>query len=725
VIFPESIRINAQFPFPTLVTSSGPVTITKQNGIWSVGLNTTNLAAVSAGAPPANLQLMAYNTSTQTYQQVSAAALLGPATINVSTYGAVGDGVHDDTFAIQSAINYAGNLGGGTVQLGAGRYLINSATLTIPQGVFLEGFWENLGERNNVDYSQLPCVLLLNPAYTIQITGRSAGLKGVAIINSTITRPITMRNALDGVNSFSGTAVTVGSPSIKAWDFYLGHLLIMGFAQGISCTGAQARPRVEFVAMDCTAGYFSDGAPDVGSISHVRCWPYYSVDVPASTFAVSNAANNGSGLIRITCAANTFITGDVVVINGVTGTTEANGRWTVTVINNTTLDLQGSTFTHAYVSGGTVYARQYARNGAAFDFQGNGGGFNAFVDLGSLGYDIGIKIEGGDDYDNLIGCWCDNNLAANDPTTIGVWILNSSAICISNHTFSSQGTSLKIDVSGRSVNRAFISNSRIFGTSTYTAQIVNGSAQFTNCTFGSAPIRTESTGGQSTLVNCDLSLATFSYGSQSTPRVNIVGCITAGNVGQFQPTGQTDQASTVMAKWNGPGRGTAAAGDNITQSYAMMNSAGNMVEVQRDHHRINTVTAGAESGEYYLSLVNGGSLADCYSWTPSSFVPLSSLNPALGGAGANRWGNVFCAGVFGSGNLAAQVTSAMWAGGSTGNGILITTTANFGIFCGSGAPTLSAAQGSLYLRSDGSSTSTRLYVNTNGSTTWTNVTTAT
>jgi len=47
-----------------------------------------------------------------------------------------------------------------------------------------------------------------------------------------------------------------------------------------------------------------------------------------------------------------------------------------------------------------------------------------------------------------------------------------------------------------------------------------------------------------------------------------------------------------------------------------------------------------------------------------------------------------------------------------------------GIFFGSGAPTISAPQGSLYLRTDGSSVSTRMYVNTNGSTTWTNVTTA-
>ena len=42
----------------------------------------------------------------------------------------------------------------------------------------------------------------------------------------------------------------------------------------------------------------------------------------------------------------------------------------------------------------------------------------------------------------------------------------------------------------------------------------------------------------------------------------------------------------------------------------------------------------------------------------------------------------------------------------------------------SGAPTLSAAKGSLYLRSDGSTTNDRMYVNTNGATTWTAVTTA-
>jgi hypothetical protein len=64
------------------------------------------------------------------------------------------------------------------------------------------------------------------------------------------------------------------------------------------------------------------------------------------------------------------------------------------------------------------------------------------------------------------------------------------------------------------------------------------------------------------------------------------------------------------------------------------------------------------------------------------------------------------------------------AGGTAGFGYCATSTANFGVFFGSGAPTLSAAKGSLYLRSDGSTTNDRMYVNTNGGTTWTAVTTA-
>jgi hypothetical protein len=70
---------------------------------------------------------------------------------------------------------------------------------------------------------------------------------------------------------------------------------------------------------------------------------------------ITGAADNGSTLIRITVASTaTLTTGDYKTISGVTGTTEANGDWFITVINGTTFDLQGSTFANAYVSGGIV-----------------------------------------------------------------------------------------------------------------------------------------------------------------------------------------------------------------------------------------------------------------------------------------------------------------------------------------------------------------------------------
>ena len=75
-----------------------------------------------------------------------------------------------------------------------------------------------------------------------------------------------------------------------------------------------------------------------------------------------------------------------------------------------------------------------------------------------------------------------------------------------------------------------------------------------------------------------------------------------------------------------------------------------------------------------------------------------------------------------TGNMTVDSGTAPAAGGMSA--ILISSTANFGIFVGSGVPTVSAAQGSLYLRTDGNSTSTRAYINTNGSTTWTAITTA-
>ncbi len=71
--------------------------------------------------------------------------------------------------------------------------------------------------------------------------------------------------------------------------------------------------------------------------------------------AVTGCANNGAGAIRVQVASTAALAGrSFLSISGVTGTTEANGNWFFTVIDGTHFDLSGSTFSHAYVSGGLV-----------------------------------------------------------------------------------------------------------------------------------------------------------------------------------------------------------------------------------------------------------------------------------------------------------------------------------------------------------------------------------
>jgi hypothetical protein len=74
-----------------------------------------------------------------------------------------------------------------------------------------------------------------------------------------------------------------------------------------------------------------------------------------------------------------------------------------------------------------------------------------------------------------------------------------------------------------------------------------------------------------------------------------------------------------------------------------------------------------------------------------------------------------------TGNVTADSGTAPAAGGMAA--FLASSTANFGVFVGSGAPSVTAAQGSLYLRTDGTTTNDRLYVR--GASAWIAVTTAT
>ena len=73
---------------------------------------------------------------------------------------------------------------------------------------------------------------------------------------------------------------------------------------------------------------------------------------------VTNMADNGAGLIRVTAVAHGLVSNEFVALRGILGTTEANDDWQVTRINDDTYDLIGSTFTNPWVAGGTQTSKE-------------------------------------------------------------------------------------------------------------------------------------------------------------------------------------------------------------------------------------------------------------------------------------------------------------------------------------------------------------------------------
>lgn len=112
-----------------------------------------------------------------------------------------------------------------------------------------------------------------------------------------------------------------------------------------------------------------------------------------NSVAITGAASHG-GLIQLTVNTTNIITGNTVVVAGVTGTTEANGTWVVTVIDGTHMDLQASTFTNAYVSGGTAAAQTNAGTNClnCVDYAGSVDGWFEMTDsyIDATGYDVGV-----------------------------------------------------------------------------------------------------------------------------------------------------------------------------------------------------------------------------------------------------------------------------------------------------------------------------------------------
>lgn len=82
---PARIRVNTAFPFPSLVNGSGPITINKQQGIWTVGYSVVPFA--TQVPPPANYQtdyMLMYDSVAKIYFNMSMTALVSAAQSSIT-----------------------------------------------------------------------------------------------------------------------------------------------------------------------------------------------------------------------------------------------------------------------------------------------------------------------------------------------------------------------------------------------------------------------------------------------------------------------------------------------------------------------------------------------------------------------------------------------------------------------------------------------------------------
>lgn len=141
-----------------------------------------------------------------------AASAVAAADTSASSYGAKGDGVTNDSAAIQRAMDSAAKANGGRVLLDSGKYLIGTA-LTVPEGVTLAGVWDGphfppqgtllLAAANKGEENGPPLIHLLS----------NATIKGVTIfhpdqnLDKIVAYPWTIRGTGTNCNVIDVTLV--------------------------------------------------------------------------------------------------------------------------------------------------------------------------------------------------------------------------------------------------------------------------------------------------------------------------------------------------------------------------------------------------------------------------------------------------------------------------------------------------------------------------------------
>jgi hypothetical protein len=253
--------------------------------------------------------------------------------------GTFSDFSHDDAPAIQSALNAVGS--GGWVLLNPSQPYWAQTAITIPTGVTLGCASPPEKQHNSgTNYTSDGCAIYLAPNNPITNNGN---LINARIYQDNIHfagQPATIHALKTITLNFASTGTGVINAGI---DAVIQDVAIAGFNLGISDTTTN-RGSIRHVLIETqncikygTVGDFLKGLD-------IECWPFYSANRDFFQVGISNIANNGSGLWRITLSSaltETCVNGDEYYIGGngaISLPQGALGNHIITCVDSTHVD---------------------------------------------------------------------------------------------------------------------------------------------------------------------------------------------------------------------------------------------------------------------------------------------------------------------------------------------------------------------------------------------------
>lgn len=263
--------------------------------------------------------------------------------VSVAVWGAFGGFSGDSGPAIEAALSALGATGG-TLNLEQVSYWNQAQALVVPSTVTLtcDGYYANWPPGSGeFDRTNSACTIYQGAGTTLTVDGEVSGI-GVYQYQVHLNVLTQSRAALRAyVNGMSGAGVTIGNHAA-----HLNHVLIGGFATCIDqFTNSANQVRIDAILADCTAGYKVDQSFEPNFLFNIELWPFTTSGQAhvLDQWVVSGLADNGSGLWRVTTSTtNDIATGEQIWIDPRNTAQGAGGYWTVTSIDSTHFDLQGS-----------------------------------------------------------------------------------------------------------------------------------------------------------------------------------------------------------------------------------------------------------------------------------------------------------------------------------------------------------------------------------------------